>query len=71
MFCIDGCDWLTVLLGRNADSRKSNYRLYSKRTNFTIADLFAFRWIPIQNEKLEIPNLKFEIPVPIKPKIGG
>ena len=28
MFCIDGCDWLTVLLGRNADSRKSNYSLY-------------------------------------------
>ena len=26
--CIDGCDWLTVLLGRNADSWKSNYSLY-------------------------------------------
>ena len=28
MFCIDGSDWLTVLLGRKADSRKSNYSLY-------------------------------------------
>ena len=27
MFCIDGCDWLTVLLVRNADSRKSNNSL--------------------------------------------
>ena len=24
MFWVDGCDWLTVLLGRNADSRNSN-----------------------------------------------
>ena len=28
MFCIDGCDLLTVLLGRKTDSRKSNYSVY-------------------------------------------
>ena len=28
MFCIEGCDWLTVLLGRNADSQKSNFSVY-------------------------------------------
>ena len=28
MFCIDDCDWLTVLLGRNADIRKSHYSVY-------------------------------------------
>ena len=35
MFCIDGCDWLTVLLGRNADNRKSNNSLYGSRANST------------------------------------
>ena len=28
MFCIDGCDWWAVLLGRNTDSRNSNYSVY-------------------------------------------
>ena len=39
MFCIDGYDWLIVLLGRNADSRKSNYSVYGQLNHMCINDL--------------------------------
>ena len=30
MSCIDGFDWLTVLLGRNADGRKSSFEVNAR-----------------------------------------